>query len=230
MQIHNKDCLEIMKSMQDNQVDLIVTDPPYGIKEAAGNNKKRGTARAKAIDFGDFDWDNAIPSKEYFDEMMRVSKNQIIFGGNYFIEYLKNSSCWIIWDKLNGDTDFADCELAWTSFSSAVRKVSIRWNGYLQQSMTEKEVRIHPTQKPVRLFEWILERYAKKGNIIFDPFLGSGSCAIAAFNLGFDFIGVEKEKRHYDDADTRIKQAIRQPRLGLLQDIEKDIIHVNTLF
>jgi site-specific DNA-methyltransferase (adenine-specific) len=148
--------------------------------------------------------------------MQRVSKNQIIFGGNYFVEHLRNSSCWIVWDKDNGNTDFADCELAWCSFSSAVRRLKLRWNGMLQHNMKDKEIRIHPTQKPVRLFEWILEKYATQGQVIFDPFLGSGSSAIAAHNLGFEFIGAEREQSYFDSACKRIEAAQQQLKLGFV--------------
>ncbi len=136
--------------------------------------------------------DSRIPSKEVFTEMMRVSKNQIIFGGNYFIEHLTNSSCWIVWDKDNGESFFADCELAWTSFSTAVRKFKWKWNGMLQEQMGHnKEYRHHPTQKPIELMKWCLENYSKEGEIIFDPFAGSCTTAIACKQLKRDFICVE---------------------------------------
>ena len=212
MQLYNDDCLNVMRLMADKSVDLILTDPPYGIGEAAGKNKSRGN-KAVAKDYGDLEWDNAIPSKAYFDEIMRVSKHQVIFGGNYFVEHLRNSSCWIVWDKDNGENDFADCELAWCSFSSAVRRLKLRWNGMLQQDMKNKEHRIHPTQKPVRLFEWILEKYAEPGWKIMDPFLGSGSTAIAANRLGFDFIGVEKEPSYFEAALERIPRETAQQLL-----------------
>ena len=212
MQLYNDDCLNVMRLMDDKSVDLILTDPPYGIGEAAGKNKSRGNM-AVAKDYGDLEWDNAIPSKAYFDEIMRVSKHQVIFGGNYFVEHLRNSSCWIVWDKDNGENDFADCELAWCSFSSAVRRLKLRWNGMLQQDMKNKEHRIHPTQKPVRLFEWILEKYAEPGWKIMDPFLGSGSTAIAANRLGFDFIGVEKEPSYFEAALERIPRETAQQLL-----------------
>ena len=143
------DCLEVMKDMPDNSVDLVLTDPPYGIG-AYKNGTMGGGVLAKQSTFEATDWDNEIPSKEYFDEIRRVSDNQIIFGGNYFIEYLTNSSCWIVWDKINGKSDFADCELAYTSFKTAVRQIRYMWAGMLQGEMHNKEHRIHPTQKPIR--------------------------------------------------------------------------------
>jgi site-specific DNA-methyltransferase (adenine-specific) len=146
------------------------------------------------------------PSKEIFTEIFRISKNQIIFGGNYFIEYLKNGPCWLVWDKDNSG-NFADCELAWTSFDTAVRKFTWRWNGMLQQDMKHKEKRYHPTQKPIPLFEQILRMYSKPTDLILDPFLGSGTTAIACEQLGRKWIGIEKEPKYCEIARERIKQA-----------------------
>ncbi len=153
---------------------------------------------AKNNDYGKVEWNDKIPDKIYFDEMFRISKNQIIFGMNYFIKYLNNTSCVIVWDKDNGDNDFADCELAWTSFKTAVRKFRYRWHGMLQEDMKHREKRVHPTQKPVGLFNQILSRYAERGQIIFDPFMGSGTTAIACRQLGMNFIGVEREEKYYN--------------------------------
>ena len=205
--IYNEDCLETMKRMPDNFVDLILTDPPYGIKEARNNNASRGKL-AIAKDYGSHDWDDKIPSKEIFKEMFRVSKNQIIFGGNYFVEYLKNSPCWIVWDKNNGDNDFADCELAWTSFKTAVRLKTWTWNGMLQHNMKDKETRYHPTQKPAGLIRWILTKYANDGNVIYDPFMGSGTTARACKDLGYVWIGSEISKEYCDIAEQRLKQEV----------------------
>lgn len=146
--ILNMDCMDFLKQCPDKIFDLVLTDPPYGIKESCGKNKSR-TKLAIAKDYGNKDWDNTIPPKEVFNEIVRVSKHAIIFGGNYFVENLTNSSCWLVWDKHNGENDFADCELAWTNFKTAVRKYDWTWAGMLQENMKEKEIRIHPTQKPV---------------------------------------------------------------------------------
>jgi site-specific DNA-methyltransferase (adenine-specific) len=202
------DCLEVMRDIPDKSVDLVVTDPPYGIN-IASNGKVGGTKKAKLTDYGVCTWDKFIPSKEYFQEMMRVSKNQIIFGGNYFVEHLYNSPCWIVWDKDNSG-NFADCELAWTSFKTAVRKIKYRWNGMLQENMKKKEYRFHPTQKPIGLFEWILDNYSDPNSIILDPFLGSGTTAIAAHNTGRFFIGIEKEPKYVEIARKRVEQAQAQ--------------------
>ena len=210
--IYNQDCLKAMKEMSDNQFDLAIVDPPYGIDMDGGNIG--GNNLTKAKDYTKKDWDKSAPSREYFIELKRVSKNQIIWGANHFIQNIPkaNSSCWIVWDKDNTG-NFADCELAYTSFKSAVRKYKFRWNGMLQGDMKNKEHRIHPTQKPVKLYEWLLMNYAKEGDKILDTHLGSGSIAIACHNLGYDLEGYELDKEYYDNALKRIKQHQAQLRL-----------------
>jgi len=200
------DCLDVMRGLPDKSVDLVLTDPPYGIGEAKGKNKTRGNL-AQAKDYGVDDWDDNIPERGVFDEIRRVSKHAIIFGGNYFAEYLDNSPCWIVWDKLNGDSDFADCELAWTNFSSAVRKFTFKWQGMLQGDMKEKEIRYHPTQKPVKLFRQILNSYSNPGDTILDPFLGSGTTAVACVETGRHYIGIELEEKYCEIARRRVAEA-----------------------
>ena len=157
MDLRNVDCMDLMAEFEDNHFDLVIADPPYGIGESGESNKSR-CSLATSKDYKPFSGKDLEPPKaEYFSEIERVSKNQIIWGANHFIERInKNSSCWIVWDKDNGKTDFADCELAWSSFSSAVRKFSFKWQGMLQEDMKNKEYRIHPTQKPVALYKWLL--------------------------------------------------------------------------
>ena len=211
-QIINADCLDILKELPDKCIDLVLTDPPYGIGEARGKNKSRGN-KAIAKDYGNKDWDNSIPEKEIFNEILRVSKHQIIFGGNYFVEYLHNSPCWLVWDKNNGANDFADCELAWTNFKSAVRKYLWTWNGMLQHDMKNKDVRIHPTQKPLKLFEMIINDYSNENDLILDCFSGSGTTAIACHNLKRSFICIERDTDYYNASVERLKDAQSQLKL-----------------
>ena len=208
--IHNKDCMEAMREMSDNEFDLAIVDPPYGIGEDGKKNHSRD-GKAKPTLYTPKNWDSKAPDKDFFIQVKRVSKNQIIWGANHFIENIPNanSSSWIVWDKDNTG-DFADCELAYTSYISAVRKYKFRWNGMLQQDMKNKEHRIHPTQKPVKLYEWLLMNYSKKGNTILDTHLGSGSIAIACHNLGYDLTGYEIDTDYYNSALKRYKDHIKQ--------------------
>ena len=210
----NIDCMEYMATVPDKYFDLAIVDPPYGIGESGANNHTRSKL-AVAKDYKPFAGDDLkAPDKEYFEQLMRVSKNQIIFGANHFISKIPfDSHCWIVWDKENGENDFADCELAWTSFESAVRKFEFRWAGMLQENMKNKEVRIHPTQKPVALYEWLLTNYAKEGDRILDTHLGSGSSRIAAYNLGFDFVGCEIDKVYFDKQEERFARHTAQTSL-----------------
>ena len=214
------DCLDFMKSLPDKCIDLCLTDPPYGIgvnSQSFLGTGKRGKMKTsnKEYFYGD-GWD-FVPSKEYFEEIIRISKNQIIWGGNYFIEYLKNTSCFIVWDKDNGGSSFADCEIAWTSFTSAIRKYKFRWVGMLQERMGKyKEERFHPTQKPIELFSWILDNYSKEGDIIFDPFAGSGTTAISCINMNRKYILIEKEKEYFDIINKRISRHLDGNLLSML--------------
>jgi site-specific DNA-methyltransferase (adenine-specific) len=213
---YNMDCMEAMREMPDKAFELAIVDPPYGI--GASDYKRGGTqygnSKAKCKVYASKDWDKSAPSAEYFDELFRVSKNQIIWGANHFISKIPyDSSCWVVWDKVNGDNGYADCELAWTSFKSAVRQCTYQWHGMLQQNMKNKEKRIHPTQKPVALYEWLLTHYAKPGDKILDTHLGSGSSRIAAYNLGFDFVGYEIDKDYFVAQEERFKKHTAQIRL-----------------
>jgi len=210
--IFNRDCMDAMKEMNDNAFDLAIVDPPYGIGESNGKNHSRGV-RAISKKYKIKDWDNTIPPREYFDELRRVSRFQIIWGGNYFLDYLTSTPSFIVWNKINGDNDFADCEIAWTSFRTAVRMFSFRWSGMLQGDMKNKENRIHPTQKPVRLYQWILEKYAKPNWKILDTHIGSGSIAIACHDLGFDLTGYEIDSDYYNDCMKRLNEHQRQLKL-----------------
>ena len=208
--VENRDCMEAMREFPDKFFDLAIVDVPYGIGESSNDNAGR-SCLAKSKNYGKKDWDNEPPAEEYFRELVRVSKNQIIWGANHFISRIPyDSPCWIVWDKDNGENDFADCELAWTSFKTAVRKFKFKWHGMLQQDMKNKEKRIHPTQKPVKLYKWLLTNYAKQGDKILDTHLGSGSSRIAANDLGFDFYGYELDKDYFEAQVERYKNHVSQ--------------------
>ena len=213
--IHNVDCLPFMRSLPDKCVDLVLTDPPYGINSHAKNATRGKLATAK--DYGKCEWDKSIPPKEVFTEIFRISKNQIIWGGNYFTEFLPGSPCWLFWDKNNGANDFADGELAYTSFKSAVRKYVFTWNGMIQENMAEKEERVHPTQKPTQLMVKILQDYLPlhdyPQSIIFDPFMGSGTTGLACQKRGRPWFGCELEPAYCLIAEKRIEAERAQLKL-----------------
>ena len=205
MQITNEDNMKLMGRYEDNHFDLAIVDPPYGINMAKGvevGKWKRKIHKEK-------NWDNEIPKKEYFNELFRVSKNQIIWGGNYFIQHLKNTRCFIFWDKKNGDNFMSDGELAWTSFNSSVRRYQYN---HIQEYNAGIE-RIHPTQKPVALYKWLLKNYANEGDKILDTHLGSGSIAIACHDLGFDLTACELDTDYYNAAMKRIEDHKKQLQL-----------------
>jgi len=197
-----------MRTMQDKSVDCCLTDPPYGIGESGKKNMTRGLLASPKY-YGDYSWDEKPATQEQIDNCRRVSNNQIIFGGNYFV--LPPSSSWIVWDKLNSG-DFADCELAWTSHKKAVRKFSYMWNGMIKQLPEE---RFHPTQKPVVVMKWILENYTNPADTIFDPFMGSGTTGVACVQTGRNFIGCEIDEGYFKIAERRIHDAQQQMRLGI---------------
>ena len=215
--ITNEDNMSLMARYPDKHFDLAIVDPPYGIGEDGSKNKTRTGGLAKPKDYKAFAGnDISSPNIEYFNQLIRVSKNQIIFGANHFISKIPyNSSCWIVWDKDNGNTDFADCELAWTSFKTSVRKYKFKWQGMLQENMKNKELRIHPTQKPVALYKWLLDKYAKQGDKILDTHLGSGSIAIACHDYGFDLTACELDTEYYNKAMDRINNHTKQQKLFL---------------
>ncbi len=214
IELKHIDCMEYLKTLEDNAFDLAIVDPPYGIGEDGKSNHSRGKL-AKATKYTPKNWDSSAPPKEYFIELKRVAKEVIIWGANHFIENIPkaNSSSWVVWDKQNGQNVFADCELAYTTHKKAVRKYNFKWAGMLQGDMKNKEIRIHPTQKPVKLYEWLLMNYAKEGDKILDTHLGSGSIAIACHNLGYDLVGCELDKEYYDAASKRLKQHQAQIRM-----------------
>ena len=218
--ILNVDCMDYMRSLPDKQFDLAVCDPPYfdGPNRSGYYGKgysSLGVQRAKY--YGECkSW--SVPDSDYFIELQRVSKNQIIWGANHFSGLFDSSSSgWIVWDKVNGASTFADAELAYTSFGTAVRIFKYMWNGMHQGSfggdVRKNDKRIHPTQKPVPLYEWLLLNYAKPGQKIFDSHMGSGSSAIAANNMGFEFVGCELDSDYYAAACKRVAEYAKQERL-----------------
>lgn len=215
--LYNEDCLQAMRKMETDQYDLAIVDPPYGInasnKSFMRTGIQRGNSKCVSGLYKSSNWDHTKPSKEYFLELLRVSKNQVIWGGNYFIEYLHNTSCILVWDKKNGKNLYSDCEMAWGSFKSAAKMFSYKWHGMLQENMKNKEKRIHPTQKPVALYAWILNNYAKEGDKILDTHLGSGSIAIACHDMGFSLDGYELDTDYYKAACKRLKEHQRQLKL-----------------
>ena len=212
MVITNEDNMELMTRYEDNHFDLAIVDPPYGSDNIVGGyTSGKGGGISKQKKYNNALWKQCAPEIEYFSELKRVSKNQIIWGANHFISKIPfDSSCWIVWDKLNGNNSFADCELAYTSFETAVRKYKFKWQGMIQGDMKNKEIRIHPTQKPVKLYEWLLMNYAKEGDKILDTHLGSGSIAIACHNLKYDLTACELDKEYYESAMKRLKQHQQQ--------------------
>ena len=196
------DCLEVMKDWPDGCVDLVLTDPPYGIGENNQQNLSRGKL-AQCTDYGEYKWDMHRLSQESIEAIMRVSIHQVFFGGNYYS--LGPTSCYIVWNKDNGRNDFADCELAWTSFKSAVRMVTYRWNGMLQEPGRPKERRVHPTQKPLALMEWVLQKYSKANSLILDPCCGSGTTCVAAKMSGRRYIGIDISEEYCQIARDRLR-------------------------
>lgn len=202
VKIYLGDCREILPTL--DKVDLLLTDPPYGIGEAKNNNQSRGVL-AKAKDYGLSDWDNSTKNTE-LGMAMACAKNAIVFGGNYY--QLPSTSCWLIWDKENGANDFADAEMAWTSFKTATRIFRYRWQGMLQGNMKNKEIREHPTQKPLPLMIWCLEKYSQPTDTILDPFMGSGTTLRAAKDLGRKAIGIELKEKYCEIAAQRMAQEV----------------------
>ena len=210
----NIDCMELMANLKDKEIDLAIVDPPYGIGEDGSNNHTRGKLALPKNYKGYAGNDKEPPSENYFKELFRVSKNQIIWGANHYISRIGlDSSCWLVWDKDNGGSDFADCELAWTSFNSAVRKFKFKWQGMLQENMKQKEIRLHPNQKPVALYNFILTNYAKPNDLILDTHCGSASSLIACENLGFKYIASELDKDYYHQSLQRLETHLAQGKL-----------------
>ena len=200
-EVYNCDNMELMAKYPDNHFELAIVDPPYGIDAAKmtmgkGSGNDKGAHKKK-------NWDNAIPAASYFKELCRVSKDQIIWGGNYFP--LPPSRCWVLWDKKDYNSDFASHEMAWTSFDKVVKCFQ-----RARSAGGDSTGKIHPTQKPVRLYEWLLANYAKEGDKILDTHLGSGSSRIACHNLKFNFVGCELDADYFKESEERYQEHIKQ--------------------
>lgn len=215
---YNMDCNEGMKQFPDKFFDLAIVDPPYGIGVMSMNYTKSGAVRTHgyaAAQRRDYrkqsEWD-IKPDQSYFDELFRVSKHQIVWGGNYFADMLPPSKSFVVWDKRCNDAmrnDFADCEYAWTD-SGVARMFRFVWNGMIQGNMKSKEERFHPTQKPVALYEWCLNNYAKPGYKILDTHVGSASSLVACHNLKFQYVGFELDPDYYQKSSERLEDAKAQ--------------------
>lgn len=223
--VTNEDCMLMMSRYPDKFFDLAIVDVPYGINIASagkigncnpfGGKKNFGAKNTRKVivpskDYGRKKWDKERPSESYWNELFRVSKNQIIFGANH-IGFMRPSAGWIVWDKLNSG-NYADCELAYTSFDVVTKIFRFRWNGMLQGDMLNKQERIHPTQKPIQLYEFCLgEDYATEGDKILDTHMGSQSSRIAAYKLGFDYYGTELDPDYFREGCERFAKAIHEP-------------------
>lgn len=198
--LYNIDCMDLMRDFPDKYFELAIVDPPYGININHNMGRRKGD---KSSDYKKITWDNQPPNAVYFKELFRVSKNQIIWGANYFT--LPPNKCFIVWIKpqMSEKVSFSMCEYAWASFKSTAKFVKIH---------SQELNRIHPTQKPVKLYEWLLKNYAKQGDKILDTHVGSASSLIACYNMGFDYIGAEIDKEYYENAQTRIANAKAQVR------------------
>lgn len=206
IQITNEDNMLLMARYPDNYFDLAIVDPPYKNDFKIVANDKAAKVKKEY----NLHYLNGQPDKTYFDELKRVSKNQIIWGVNYYPFYFGPGR--IVWDKDNTGL-YSDCELAYHSFSDVTRKFQLRWNGMIQHDMKNKEIRIHPTQKPVALYKWLLEKYAKQGDKILDTHLGSGSIAIACHDYDFELTACELDKEYYEKSIQRIKNHVAQQKL-----------------
>lgn len=209
------DCLEVLPHV--GPVDAVVTDPPYGIGEAAGKAKTRTSGLTAKIhnadmyrrDYGDDAWDDEPIPQATLDAVLGAAQWQIIFGGNYYD--LPPTSCWLVWDKLNGETDFADCELAWTNLKKAVRRLCYRWNGCMRE---ERHIpRVHPTQKPLGVMKWCLGHLPAGTGVVMDPFMGSGTTGVACVLKGHRFVGIERERKYFDLSVSRIQEQLNSAPL-----------------
>ena len=211
-EVYLMDCMELMAKYPDKYFDLAVVDPPYGISYARGKNG--WGVNNNRPELKDVKWDKETPKQEYFNELLRVSKNQLIWGGNYFTDKIPVSKCWIVWNKINHTDNksvFSDAELCWTSFNKVVKMFTLRTMGFI--SDTNDEFRIHPTQKPTELYDWIFKNYATEGMKVLDTHLGSGSIRISANKYKINFVGCEIDKEYFEKSQNRYNDFVSQYRL-----------------
>lgn len=211
--LHLGDCLEFMRGMDAGSVDAVITDPPYGISisdKELGKGRSTGIASSVMV-YGV--WDSNRVSKNHIDQIMRVSSNQVIWGGNYYSDMLPPSMGWLVWFKRDGlpTRSYADAELAWTSFDRAARVLSLRWDGFIRD--TKEKRNGHPTEKPIELMRWCIELTTQPGDTVFDPFMGSGTTGVSCMQLGRNFIGCEIDQAYFAIAERRIRDAAAQPML-----------------
>jgi len=214
-EVYLEDCVTALKRYADNHFDLAIVDPPYGINADIKNStdkKQSKKSASKSKKYGEQKWDADVPTKEYFIELFRVSKEQIIWGVNYYpFDFLSGGR--IYWDKCVTMPTYSDGELAYCSLLNSIKSVKIAWHGMIQHDMKNKEERIHPTQKPVKLYDWIFKNFAKEGDKILDTHLGSGSSRIAAYKGGFNFVGFEIDQEYYEKQEKRFNDFKSQLRL-----------------
>jgi site-specific DNA-methyltransferase (adenine-specific) len=206
-EVYLMDCIFLMKHYPDKYFDLAVVDPPYGNNLSGGRSSKNGWNNKIDWDKCNNGWNLTIPTPEYFAELQRVSKNQIVWGGNYFANMLPNSECWLIWDKGQRDFSLADGEMAWTSFDKAMRIHTIH------RAVANQENKMHPTQKPIKLYDWIFSKYATEGMKILDTHLGSGSSRISANKAKLHFVGCEIDEEYFNKQNKRYEEFVSQARL-----------------
>ena len=213
----NEDCMVGMARYPDKHFDLAIVDPPYGININHNMGRRKGD---KDSPYKKVEWDSLPPQEDYFKELFRVSKNQIVWGANHFMESINlNSSCWVVWDKLfSEEVSFASVELAWTSFTSVAKRF---------QMSSQQPDRIHPTQKPVALYKWLLKNYAKEGDLILDTHVGSASSLIACYDLGFDAVGFELDEDYYKASKQRLEDFMSQPKLEELFAEQREQIELS---
>lgn len=208
---YNMDCMKGMSQFPDKYFDIAIVDPVYGDVTKGGWNSNKGGGKARRNIYHTALWNQSKTGADYFAELLRVSKNAIVWGGNYFAEFLPSSQGWIVWDKRHAPgVTFADAELAWTSYNVATRIYRFKWAGMLQEDMKNKEHRIHPTQKPVNLYEWLLLNYADENAVVLDTHVGSASSLIACHNLKHKYVGFEIDPVYYEAAKKRLEQETSQ--------------------